>query len=48
MSKNIFFLIAVMVAIGLIFALLTYSRTGKMALPAESHPKGLPLSKEAM
>lgn len=41
MSKNIFFLIAVMVAVGLIFALLTYSRTGKMALPAEIASKGL-------
>ena len=41
MSKNIFLLISVMVAVGLISALLTYIRTEKMASPADIVSKGL-------
>lgn len=41
MSKNILILIGVMVAVGLISALLTYVRTEKMALPADTVSKGL-------
>lgn len=41
MSKNILILIGVMVAVGLISALLTYIRTEKMALPAGIASKGL-------
>jgi hypothetical protein len=41
MSKNTFILIGVMLALGLISALLTYIRTEKMALPADIATKGL-------
>ena len=41
MSKNTFILIGVMIALGLISALLTYIRTEKMALPADIATKGL-------
>ena len=41
MSKNTYVLIGVMVAIGLISALLTYVRTEKMAAPADLASKGL-------
>ncbi|HEU0296147.1 MAG TPA: hypothetical protein VFR47_25655 [Anaerolineales bacterium] len=41
MSKNIFILIGVMVAVGLISGLLTYLRTEKMASPADITSKGL-------
>lgn len=41
MSKNIFILIGVMLAVGFISAVLTYVRTEKMALPADIASKGL-------
>lgn len=41
MSKNIYILVGVMVAIGLISALLTYLRTEKMAAPADLASKGI-------
>jgi hypothetical protein len=41
MSKNTLILIGVMVALGLISALLAYIRTEKMALPSEIASKGL-------
>jgi hypothetical protein len=41
MSKNTLILISVMVAIGIISALLTYFRTEKMASPADIASRGL-------
>jgi hypothetical protein len=41
MSKNTLILIGVMLAVGLISAVLTYTRTEKMASPADIASKGL-------